>query len=434
MRCVHVIPYMAARAGGPVVVGDRLCRRMAGFGVESIVVTTDVLSEGRFERIAASDGGVGEYVGAGRTGVESTTGPWRVEGDWVGGGYERRTFHALTRRYAYSPALAAALDEIVPSCDLVHVHTLWTHTTAAAVRAARRHRVPFVVMPHGMLDPNALARKRLRKLLYGRLFEFARVRSAGGVIYTTEEERDLARRTVGSVAGRPPEYVVPLGADEPPGRREALARSFFAERPDLAGKTLVTFLGRVHPKKGLDLLVPAFADVAARVPRAHLLVVGPDEAGTWSRVRQQAEALGLAARVTRIDMLTGAKKWSALAASTLFVLPSYQENFAIAVAEAMRIGTPVVISERVNIRRTVESGGAGRVVPCDAAALGAAIQECLDAPEPAWRAMSDAAVAVAQRRYDWGRTAEAMLDVYDRVLRRGREVCGLAPGACGSAA
>jgi len=133
-------------------------------------------------------------------------------------------------------------------------------------------------------------------------------------------------------------------------------------------------------------------------------------------------------------MLTGAKKWSALAASTLFVLPSYQENFAIAVAEAMRIGTPVVISERVNIRRTVESGGAGRVVPCDAAALGAAIQECLDAPEPAWRAMSDAAVAVAQRRYDWGRTAEAMLDVYDRVLRRGREVCGLAPGACGSAA
>ncbi len=430
MRCVHVIPYMAARAGGPVVVVDRLCRRMAALGVESVVLTTDVLGEAPPERVEARDGGVGGPALA-RSGDTSR---WAGIGDCPGGGYEQRTFHALSRRFAYSPALAAALNEIVPTCDLVHVHTLWTHTTAAAVRAARRHRVPCVVMPHGMLDPNALARKRLRKLLYGRLFEFARVRSARGVIYTTDEERDLARRTLRTAAGKPPEYVVPLGADEPPGRREVLARAFLADRPDLADKTLVTFLGRVHPKKGLDLLVPAFAAVAARVPRAHLLIVGPDEAGTWPRVRRQVESLGLAARVTRIDMLTGARKWSALAASTLFVLPSYQENFAIAVAEAMRIGTPVVISERVNIRRTVESGGAGRVVPCEVAALGAAIQQCLDAPQTVWRAMSDAAVAVAQRHCDWGQTAEAMMDVYDRVLRRRRETRVLGSGTCVSAA
>lgn len=412
MRCTHVIPYMAARAGGPVVVVDRLCRQIARRGIEPIVLTTDLHAD------ATSDGTEPRVPSPG--GVSAGG----------GGDYDLRCYRSLSRRFGYSPALAAALDEIVPTCDLVHVHTLWTHATAAAVRACRRHGVPYVVMPHGMLDPHSRARKPLRKFLYGHLFEFRRVRSAAGVIYTTPEERELAEPTVGPVAGGAPSYVVPLGADEPPRSRDTLARKFLASRPHLADKKIVTFLSRIHPKKGLDLLIPAFAKVAARVPQAHLLIVGPDEAPTWSRVRRQIEQLGLQGHVTRIDMLHGDMKWSALAASTLFVLPSYQENFAIAVAEALRIGTPVVISNRVNIWRTVEAGGGGRVVPCDAAPLSVAMQECLD-DDALWRRMSDAAFAVARRHYDWGKTAEAMIDVYDRVLRRARANRAIPSLACG---
>jgi glycosyltransferase involved in cell wall biosynthesis len=404
MRCAHVIPYMAARAGGPVVVVDRLCRQIARRGVEPIVLTTDVLSDMAPRPAWSSISRVG---GAGARGGE----------------YELRAYRAWSRRFAYSPALASALDRIIPTCDLVHVHTLWTHATAAAVRACRRHRVPYVLMPHGMLDPNSLSRKSLRKIIYGHLFEFQRVRSAAGVIYTTERERELAERSVGTAGSGPPVYVVPLGADEPPGDRDGLAREFLASRPFLAGKQIVTYLSRVHPKKGLDLLVPAFAKVAARMPQAHLLIVGPDEADTWPRVRRQIEQLGLQPHVTRIDMLMGAAKWAALAASTLFVLPSYQENFAIAVAEALRIGTPVVISDRVNIWPTVEAGRAGRVVPCDADALTAAIHVSL-ADEAAWRDMSAAAVMVATRNYDWGKTADAMMEVYQRVLHCAGVVSG----------
>ncbi len=395
MRCAHVIPYMNLRAGGPVVVVDRLCRRMLRRGIEPVVLTTDVLS-GEGGDVAASAAGVADAPSF--------------------GDYELRFFHALTRRFAYSPSLASALDEVVRTCDVVHIHTLWTHATWAAAAACRRHGVPYVLMPHGMLDPRSLARKWVRKVAYGRLFEFPRARAAAGLIYTTDEERRLAERSVRSL---PRGHVVPLGTDQPPGPREELARRFLASRPHLVGRQLVTFLGRVHSKKGLDLLIPAFAKVASRVPAAHLLVIGPDDENTWPGLRREIESLGLQGHVTRIEMLLGGAKWAALAASRVFVLPSYQENFAIAVAEALRIGTPVVISDRVNICHEVEAAAAGRVVPCDVEAVAGAICETLDDTD-AWQRRSAAAADLARRQFDWDRTAELTVQVYEHVLEDSR--------------
>ncbi|MBN1490240.1 MAG: glycosyltransferase [Phycisphaerae bacterium] len=392
MRCAHVIPYMNMRAGGPVVVVDRFCRQMARHGVESIVLTTDVLGEPDGQIISGEAAGEGPSTGT----------------------YELRCHRAFLGTFGYSPTLATSLDECVPTCDLVHVHTLWTYATWAAVRACRRHGVPYVLMPHGMLDRHSLARKPLRKTAYGHLFEFARARAAAAMIYTTDAERELAEA---SVRDLPEGHIVPLAADPPPDERAALAQSFLASRPHLADKHVVTFLGRVHPKKGLDLLIPAFAKVAMRVPNSHLLVIGPDNDGYWPRIQQQIDGLGLRPYVTRIEMLRGQLKWAALAASQLFVLPSHQENFAIAVAEALRIGTPVVISDRVNIWPTVARGGAGRVVPRDLNSLVDALLASLEDPV-AWRAMSEAAVSVACECFDWRRSADAMMRVYEQVVER----------------
>jgi len=289
-------------------------------------------------------------------------------------------------------------------------------------------------MPHGMLDPHARSRKALRKWLYGSLFEYPRIRAASGIVYTTREEQRLAETLPGIRPGGPEGFVVPLGTDPPPGERSALATSFVSTHPHLASKRLVTFLGRVHEKKGVDLLVSAFARVVSRVPDAHLLVVGPDEDGTWRRLEPRVNRLGLRPRVTRIDMLVDEAKWSALAASGVFVLPSYQENFAIAVAEALRIGTPVVVSNRVNIWPAIAAAGAGLTVPCDAEILAGAVCAVLrDAPpaEPpraavqtsvgtAWRRMSNAAVNLARSKFDWHQSAEALLHVYERILSDGK--------------
>src|SRR5262249_32164051 len=143
------------------------------------------------------------------------------------------------------------------SSRLVHLHTLWTYPTWAAVRACRRHNVPYVVMPHGMIDPNSLARKQLKKYLYGNLIEWRNLRGAHAMLYTHEEEQRLAESTV---RGLPRGYVASLGCDDPPeADRGHLAEEFLSKRAELRGKRIVLFLGRLHPKKGLDLLLGAFA-------------------------------------------------------------------------------------------------------------------------------------------------------------------------------
>ena len=252
---------------------------------------------------------------------------------------------------------AAQLDRLVPQCRLVHLHTVWTYPTWAAMKACRRHGVPYVVMPHGMLDPFSLERKWLKKLLYGRLIEWPNLRRAKAMIYTHDAERQLAES---SIAGLPSGYIVPLGSDEPPqAGRNVLAEEFLCEHPHLRGRALVTFLSRLHPKKGLDLLIPAFADLVTRRPSAHLVLVGPGEESYVQRLRQLVDQLSIAECVTFIGPLEGRAKWAALAASNVFVLPSFQENFAIVVVEAQRMGVPVVLSRRVNIWEDIVSGGGG---------------------------------------------------------------------------
>jgi glycosyltransferase involved in cell wall biosynthesis len=378
MKVAHIIPYMNERAGGPVVVVDRWCEQLAHRGCEPIVLTTD-------------NGG-------------QTSPPHKSAS------YAAYRHPATFGRYAYSPSLRRQLDALVPQCDLVHVHTLWTYPTYTAARCCRRHGIPYVIMPHGMLDPHSRARKRLRKAIYGQLVEWNNIRRASAMIYTTSQEQALAEASLSLL---PKGAVVPLGADEPPASRDALAEQFLATRPELRNKQLITFLGRVHEKKGLDLLIPAFARLADN-PAAHLLIIGPDDTDYWPTIARRAEALGLTKRMHRIDMLTGIEKWQALAASTLFVLPSYQENFAIAAAEACQIGTPVIISRRVNIWPTIEQGGAGTVIDCSIDQLHAAMNRYVQ-DVSRWSQASQNARCTAQEHFSWQSSVDALMDVYNHA-------------------
>ncbi len=394
MRVLHVTPYMHPRAGGPAVVVDRLCNRLSAAGLETCVLTTDAYADGAPVRT---------------WGLDDRSYTLRV--------HPRRPSMLAPRR-AGSRALARDLECIVPTCDVVHVHTLWTHATAAACRAARRYDVPLVVMPHGMLDPHSLARKALRKKVYGSLCEFPRIRSATAMAYTTAEERRLAESAVSAL---PPGHLVPLGTDEPPGvERDEAARAFLAAHPKLADRRLVIHLGRIHSKKGLDLLIPAFARVSERVPDAHLLLVGPDEGGYLKVVKRSVHALGIGQKVTHIPMLRGVAKWQALAAASVFALPSYQENFGIAVAEAARMGLPLVISNRVNLWPDIRATGAGIVVDCRVDPVADALTTLL-LDEDRRRRAGQAAQALARSRYTWDRCAESVLELYASVAKPGRQ-------------
>lgn len=394
MKVLHVVPYMHPRAGGPVVVVDRLCRKLTAKGWDTPVITTDCFA--RDEPLETWDFDARPY-------------PLDV--------HPVRRF-PFGGSYAASPALTDDLERVAPTCDLVHVHTLWTHATAAAIRIARRRHVPFVVMPHGMLDPHSMSRKPFKKKLYGTAVEFPRLRHAAGMVYTTAGEQRLAESTVPSL---PSGHIVTLGTDDPPDvKRSDAAAAFRSAYPHLADRRLVIHLGRIHPKKGLDILVPAFASVARQVPDAHLLLVGPDQDNYLDVIRGLASSRGISDRVTHIPMLTGDRKWQALAAASVFALPSYQENFGIAVAEAARMSLPLVISNRVNLWPDVQDTGAGIVTECNVKQVADAMTTLLT-DDAASRQAGDAARNLARTRYTWDRSAEALTTLYEQVLHQTEE-------------
>ncbi len=160
------------------------------------------------------------------------------------------------------------------------------------------------------------------------------MRAAQAMVYTHAEERRLAEE---AVAGLPAGRIVPFGADEPPAlERSVLAEGFLQAHAELRGRKLVIFLGRLHPKKGLDLLIPAFAEVLRAEPESRLVLAGPGDAAYVQFLRQMISQHDIIDKVTFTGPLAHDNKWQALAAGTVFVLPSYQENFALTVVEALR--------------------------------------------------------------------------------------------------
>ncbi|RZL96558.1 MAG: glycosyltransferase [Variovorax sp.] len=267
--------------------------------------------------------------------------------------------------YGYSPALVPWLRQHASSYDAVIVNGLWQYTGLAAWRALRDSAPGYHVFTHGMLDPWFKRRyplKHLKKWLYWPWGEYRVLRDAKAVLFTCDEERLLARQSFWLYRAR--EVISSYGAAEPPpdeGGR--LAASFLDRWPELRGQRLALFLGRIHEKKGCDLLIEAFARISATHPDTRLVMAGPDADGWSGALQQRASRLGVSDRITWTGMLTGDLKWGAFYASEVFCLPSHQENFGVAVAEALACGKPVLLSDKVNIWREIEQDGAGWVAP-----------------------------------------------------------------------
>jgi glycosyltransferase involved in cell wall biosynthesis len=386
VNITHVIPYMHPNAGGPPVVVDRLCRRLAARGHNVRVITTDAL--------AGNDSG------------------W--ERQYADGGYQLEVHKSKGGgSFAYSRTLARALCLAVAGSDLVHLHTVWTYPTLRAAWACRKQGIPYLVMPHGMLDPNSVRRKRMKKWLYTKLIEGPNLRRATGLVYTHPEEEKLARETL---TGLPRGWIVPLAADPPPtvGKTE-LAAEFFARHPDQIGRRIVLFLGRLHAKKGLDLLIPAFAEVARRLSDARLVLVGPGDPDYIEELAGLAERCGVAERVTFLGALAGREKWADLAAATVFALPSYQENFAITAVEALSVGTPVLLSPRVNIWPEVEAASAGIISDLDSTRIAVNLLKIVSDVEFAGL-LGNNGEQFVRRNYSWDRTTDVTESAYRGIL------------------
>lgn len=307
--------------------------------------------------------------------------------------------HALgpgLTNYRYSSKLLPWLRRNRSRFDAVIVNGLWQYLGLAAWRAFARSDTPYFVFPHGMLDPwfkVTFPLKHLKKWLYWPWADYRLLRDARAVIFTSEEERLQARKSFWLY--RADERVVALGIEPVTGDPEI----FFAQFPELRGKPFLLFLGRIHPKKGCDLLIDAAASRDVQV-----VVAGPDQVGWRAELERRSSH-----RVVFAGMIEGEIKAGALAAADAFILPSHQENFGLAVVEALAAGLPVLISDRVNIWREIAADAAGYVEPDDLAGTNRLIARWL-ATRPADREqMRINARLCFEKRFSVGRAADALL-------------------------
>ena len=304
--------------------------------------------------------------------------------------------------YGLSLRFRAWLARHASSFDIVVIQGLWQFHLAGAVGELRRHNIPYVVFCHGMLDPwfkTAYPLKHFKKQLYWWLLEYRALRDARVVIFTCEEERMLARQSF--TPYRVNEYVLGYGTLAPDIDVAACQETFLSQFPQLRGKRILLFLGRLHEKKGCDLLIEAFARVSGEHPDLHLVMAGPDETALLPTLQKQARVLGCDERLSWVGMLRGTLKWGALACADVFSLPSHQENFGIAVAEALVMGLPVLISNKVNIWREVEQGGAGLIAADTLQGTEDTLRRWLSLDSTQQQRMRDNARACFARHFDF---------------------------------
>lgn len=391
MRILHVIANLAPRYGGPAKACVEMARVVARLGHEVQIFTTN--QDGPGELAVPLDRPV------------------------IKDGVEIHYFPIQPPRFwGASWPLARALSQKIKEFDLVHIHSLYLFHDLAAGHYCRQGGVPYLIRPHGTLDPYIQRRHRWRKAVMEAWFENRNLRQAAALHFTSEEEMRLAAPFTGNTPGA----VVPLGVDlrefqelPEPGR--------FRERfPEIGPKRIILFLGRINFKKGLDLLVQALARVVRHRQDVHLVLAGPDDDGWGARVKEWLKGAGLLGCATFTGMLLGEEKLAALRDAQMFVLPSYSENFGLAVIEALACGLPVVISDKVNIWREVAAAGAGLVVPCEAASLAAALERLLAEPGLA-AVMGQRGRDLVARRFQWGNIALALQDLYAGIIAKARK-------------
>jgi glycosyltransferase involved in cell wall biosynthesis len=388
MRVLHVVPSLAARTGGPAIFVAESCHAVAALGVETAVYTTTIRGP------AAS----------GRSGPAGNDLPAAAEGLDV-----RRFPVRRPVRFVRAPALRHALRAAVADFDVVHVHSLYLYTTLAAGRAAAAAGRPYVVTPHGALDPWIRRRGRVRKAVADLLWQRRLLRGAAALHVATIGEE----RAGGDVAPSLRRIVVPYGIHCSRFAGASDGERFRQEFMDGATGPIVANIGRISAKKRLDVLIRAVARARERAD-VRLAIVGPDDENLTGRLREVAATLGIGGAVAFTGPLYGPDMLRALAAARVWALPSAAENFAIAAVEAMAAGVPAVISDAMDIAPDVAAAQAGLVCKGAAEPLATAILRLIE-DEPLHARLAEAGRAFAQG-YDWSVVAPQLVRMYQDIV------------------
>ena len=387
-KVLHVVASLAPRHGGPTEAALGMVRALRSEGVDASILSSDDDVGGTL------DVPLNEWT------QHEGAPVWFIP-------RVRAKQHSLVG-FTYAPGFKTWLKQYLSGYDFAHVHTVFSHPANVAMRAAQSFSVPYAVRPLGQLCRWSLGQRSFIKHLQLALFTRRNVNGAAFIHTTSCME---AEETSG-VGFTSPCKILPLGLDMPPVIANARAE-LRAELGVPQDRIIVIFMSRIHQKKGIELLLDACAQLSGRA--FDLVLAGTGDEKYITTLKEQITSLKLDARVRWFGFATGERKWRLMQGADLFVLPSYSENFGIAVAEALACGLPVIISDQVALCDEVSEYSLGRVVPTNPKTLATALASLLDSASERV-VISQRARAVAAERFGWPSAAKRLIAAYDEVL------------------
>ena len=393
MRVLHVVPVLASRFGGPAVHVVECSLAARTVGVEGSIIATDLAAPpSRHRRVVTAEAELPR-------GVEEIN--------------VRLCKSSWPYRFAYSRELRQVLAQEAERADLIRIHSLFLYPQYAAYREAVRTGVPYIVSFHGAMDPYLRRRGRTRKWLTHVAWQSDMLKRASAIHVTSAEER----RLTADVAPDVPRVLIPNGIYW--NQFQNLPHGWGFRRRKLDGHRgpIVLSLGRIARKKAPDRLVRALPEVVRHHPDVLLVFAGPDDEGLMVGLLELAQSLGVERRVRFTGMVHREERLQALSAATIWALPSHTENFAVAAAEALAAGVPVVLTPQVNIAAAAAAAGAAIVLRPDGADLSRRLVQLLD--DGALRATLGARAREHARQFDWGTIAPQLYRIYRDISGKG---------------
>jgi len=385
MKVLHVIPSIAKVKGGPTQIILEMVKALRECGVDAEIVTTDDNGSERLDLPLRQ----------------------RIEYEQVPVWFLPR-FSQPMRDFIFSADLTCWLWKHLKDYDLLHTHYLFSFAPTCAAAIARQQKIPYIVTPYGMLTPWALAHQQFKKQIYSKIERHNLNQSVAIHCSTPEETQDVRNFQVST-----PSFIVPYGVHLPtpqPQAKQHLHRAYGI--PDTT--PIILFFSRLHPKKRPDLLLKALKPLASLNHDFHLILAGSGESGYLRYLTNLVSSLGLQSQTSMTGFVTGQKKDLLLQGSDLFVLPSFSENFGIAVAEAMAAGLPVIVTPDVQIAPDIAAEKAGLIVEGEVNALTDAITQLLASPDLRQQ-LGENGKRLVSRRYSWSAIAEKLTSVYTAI-------------------
>ncbi len=325
---------------------------------------------------------------------------------------------SFPKRWFRSRNLYKSLSSKALSFDLFHMHGMWNYPVYAGSSVAAKYDVPYIISPRGALQTWAIRRSGVKKSLYSMLLLKKMLGRAACLHALTQAEAECFRST----GYEGPITVIANGVDVPDSGLLPDVTEAEEIWPSLQGRRVLLFMSRLSPEKGLDQLLPAFADIVSRgsYDDVVLVIAGPNHRGYQAKVKSMIDNLGLSSKILLTGMVEGNEKKALLSRADLYVLPSHSEGFSISLLENLAIGNPVIITPACNFPQVVKSK-AGICVGSDSADLSQALRIMFDLSDDQRRDMGNRAKKLVLENYTWDAIAQQYLIVYDCILK-GKEI------------